>query len=102
MTQRGLDLVSPRAPVELPANNAITYWNLFLLKSTSLNSFALVCGLPGEEEEEEGKGVRRRYVGCTELFYGTCSMVLAGSFELQREIRPYMVSVDLDSTKINK
>ena len=77
MTQRGLDLVSPRAPVELPANNAITYWNLFLLKSTSLNSFALVCGLPGEEEEEEGKGVRRRYVGCTELFYGTCSMVLA-------------------------
>ena len=57
MTQRGLDLVSPRAPVELPANNAITYWNHFLLKSTSLNSFALVCGLPGEEEEEEeGRG----------------------------------------------
>ena len=89
--------------MELPANNAITYWNLFLLKSTSLNSFALVCGLPGEEEEEEGKGVRRRYVGCTELFYGTCSMVLAAVFlELQRKLRPYMVFVDLDSTKINK
>ena len=56
MTQRGLDLVSPRAPVELPANNAITYWNLFPSKSTSLNFLALVCGLPGEEEEEEGRG----------------------------------------------
>ena len=55
----------------------------------------------GKKKKKRG-GVRRRYVVCTELFYGTCSMVLAGSFELQREIRPYMVSVDLDSTKINK
>ena len=33
---------------------------------------ALVCGLPGRRRG----GVRRRYVVCTELFYGTCSMYL--------------------------
>ena len=49
-------------------------------------------------------GVRRRYVVCTELFYGTCSMVLAAvSFELQRETATlYGFCGDLDPTKINK
>ena len=65
----------PRAPVELPANNAITYWNPSS-KSTSLNSCPSMWLTGGRRRR--GGGVRRRYVVRTELFYGTCSIYFAG------------------------